>query len=100
MTKTIDEPAVEMVRTVYMHDEDKEALGSISSLQKVSASQIVRTIFEDYLAGKLHVVKATPSKTSIWIEPGMWEKVRAKTTEDKVPISAVIAAGMRRLRGR
>ena len=94
-----DTPA-DSIRSVYMSEEDKDALASIASLQKTSASDVVRVIFDDYLAGKLEVVKPVPGKTSIWIDPEKWAAVRAKTAEDKVPISLVIAAGMRRLRGR
>jgi hypothetical protein len=95
-----DTTATDQIRTVYMSEEDKDALPSIASLQKVSASEIVRAIFDDYLAGKLEVTKPVPAKTSIYIDTEKWAAVRAKTAVDKVPISLVIAAGMRRLRGR
>jgi hypothetical protein len=88
------------LRTVYMSTEDRETLHSVASVQDVPASTITRSIFNDYLSGKLKVTPAVPHKTSILIDDDVWAQVMAKTKADGLSIRKVLAAGIARLRAR
>lgn len=92
--------ATESIRTAYMSQDNHEALRSMAEASGTTGSAILRRIFDDYLAGKLTIAEDRPVKTSLWIPPEDWEKLKVATRDDRISIARVIDAGMRKLRGR
>lgn len=97
-----DQPLAESdsIRTIYLSEEDRDTLQAIARAQGVSASALVRTFFDEYLAGKLVPAKRKPRKTSVWMTAEAWTAVREKSTNDGLSIAEIIRAGLDRLRGK
>lgn len=87
------------IRTVYLTGDNHEALHSIATAQSSNGSAVLRGIFQDYLAGKFSAAPVRPRKTTMWAPPSLWEQVRTKAQGEGASVTAVVNAGIARLRG-